>query len=89
MDAIRSNAGAGDPNTFAMDLIKGGLGGATSGFDQLIADTDRMMEEIGQVIPPPAYIGYHEATLESLAEARGMLDSMKDAITSAYSAMAV
>lgn len=81
MDAIRSNAGAGDPNAFAMDLIKGGLGGATSGFDQLIADTDRMTEEIGQVIPPPSCVGYHEATLESLAEARGMLDSMKGAIT--------
>lgn len=81
MDAIRSNAGAGDPNTFAMDLIKGGLGGATSGFDQLIADTDRMTEEIKQVLPPPTCVVYHEATLESLAEARGMLDSMKDAIT--------
>ena len=81
MDTIRSDAGAGDPNTFALDLIKGGLGGTTSGFDQLIADTDRMTEEIGQVIPPPVCAGYHEATLESLAEARGMLGSMRDAIT--------
>jgi hypothetical protein len=81
MDTIRSNAGAGDPNSFAMDLIKAGIGGATSGFDQLVADTDRMSAEIGQLTPPTSCVGYHEATLESLAEARGMLESMKDAIT--------
>jgi len=78
---IRSNAGAGDPNTFAMDLIKAGMGGATSGFDRLISDTDRMMQEFELVTPPPSCRLYHEASLESLEDAREMLEGMKVAIT--------
>lgn len=81
VDVIRSNTGAGDPNTFAMDMIKAGMGGATSGFDQLIADTDRMTKEMEAVAPPLSCVGYHRASLESLAEARGMLESMKGAIS--------
>jgi hypothetical protein len=46
VDLIQSHAGAGDPNAFAMDMIKAGMGGATSGFDQLIADSDRMKREL-------------------------------------------
>jgi hypothetical protein len=78
---IRSTAGAGDPNTFAMDLIKAGMGGATSGFDRLISDTDRMMQELELVTPPPSCRLYHEASLESLEDAREMLEGMKVAIT--------
>jgi hypothetical protein len=81
VDVIRSEAGAGDPNVFAMDMIKAGLGGATAGFDRLIADTDRMTREMKSVTPPPSCLSYHQATLQSLEEARGMLESMKGAIT--------
>ena len=77
VDAIHSESGAGDPNTFAMGLIKAGLGGSTAGFDQLIADTQRMEQEIGQVTPPPSCIGYHEANLKALAESREVLQDMK------------
>jgi hypothetical protein len=80
VDAIRSNAGAGDPNTFAMGLIKAGMGGATSGFDQLIVDTDRMAQELKSLTPPPSCQPYHAASLGALEESLGMLKSMKTAI---------
>jgi hypothetical protein len=80
MDVIQSEEGAGDPNVFAMGLIKSGLGGATSGFDRLIDDTERMEKEIRSVVPPAMCNGYHEASLEALAESRRMLESLSAAI---------
>lgn len=79
VDMIRSEAGAGDPNTFAMGLIKAGMGGSTAGFDQLIADAQRMEQEIRQLTPPPACADYHEANLNALAESRVILQEMKSA----------
>lgn len=79
MDLIQSESGAGDPNTFAMGLIKAGLGGSTSGFDRLIADTQRMEEQIRSVAPPPSCEGYHDANLKALAESRNILEDMKTA----------
>lgn len=80
VDAIRSNAGSGDPNTFAMNMIKAGMGGATSGFDRLVADTDRMTEEFSKMTPPPSCVPYHEGTLQSLEESREVIEDMKVAI---------
>lgn len=80
VDLIQSEEGAGDPNAFAMDLIKGGLGGATSGFDQLIADTKQMEREMQSLTPPPSCESYHKASIEALVESREMLERMKDAI---------
>lgn len=82
MDVIRSNAGAGDPNTFAMGLIKAGMGGATSGFDQLIYDTDRMTEELQRMTPPPSCQDYHQANIGARLESRELLQDMKLAIVS-------
>jgi|GEM_PF-2328563 len=81
LDLIRSNEGAGDPNVFAMGLIKAGLGGATSGFDQLIEDTKRMEQEMRQIRPPQSCEQYHQASLEALAEGRELLEELKTAIT--------
>jgi len=81
VDLIRSPAGAGDPNTFAMDLIKAGMGGATSGFDRLISDIDRMTQELEHVTPPLPCMVYHQANLASLEESRAMLEGLKHAIT--------
>jgi DNA transposition AAA+ family ATPase len=64
-----------------MDTIKAGMGGATSGFDRLFADTDRMTQEVKRITPPPSCVLYHEASLEALEESRGMLESLKVAIT--------
>lgn len=80
IDVIRSSDGAGDPNTFAMNMIKAGMGGATSGFDRLIADTDRMAAELQSVTPPPSCQGYHQASLEALVQTRDLIDGMKVAI---------
>jgi hypothetical protein len=80
VDLIQSEEGAGDPNAFAMDLIKGGLGGATSGFDQLIADTKQMEREMRSLTPPVSCESYHKASIEALVESREMLERMKDAI---------
>lgn len=80
MDVIRSEAGAGDPNAFAMDLIKTAMSGSTSGFDQLIADTKRMEQEARQVTPPPSCEGYHQASLDALVESEAVLEAMKSAI---------
>jgi hypothetical protein len=80
VDAIRSNAGSGDPNTFAMNMIKAGMGGSTSGFDRLIADTDRMTEEFSSMTPPPSCVPYHQGTLQSLEESREVIEDMKVAI---------
>lgn len=80
VDLIRSEEGAGDPNAFAMDLIKGGLGGATSGFDQLIDDTRVMEQEMRGVTPPASCKSYHEATIDALVESREMIERMKRAI---------
>ena len=77
MDGFHAQSGAGDPNTFAMGLIKAGLGGSTAGFDQLIADTRRMEDQIRRVTPPPCCVDYHEANLSALAESRKILDEMK------------
>ena len=79
VDMIRSEAGAGDPNTFAMGLIKAGMGGSTAGFDQLITDAKRMEDEIRQLTPPPACTEYHQANLNALAESRVILEEMKSA----------
>ena len=80
VDQIHSGEGAGDPNAFAMDLIKGGLGGATSGFDQLIWDTKQMEREMQRLTPPASCESYHKASIEALVESREMLEGMKDAI---------
>ncbi len=82
IDVIHSGEGAGDPNAFAMGLIKAGLGGSTSGFDQLSADTKQMEQQMQRVTPPPSCRSYHEASLEALVESRQMLETMKRAITS-------
>ena len=80
MDLIRSEQGAGDPNAFAMDLIKATMGGSSSGFDQLIADTEKMEREVRELSPPPACQDYHRANLDALAQGREMLEDMKNAI---------
>ncbi|MBT8470536.1 MAG: hypothetical protein KJN97_17450 [Deltaproteobacteria bacterium] len=80
VDLIHSEEGAGDPNAFAMDLIKGGLGGASSGFDQLIADTKRMEREMYTLTPPVSCESFHEASIEARVESREMLERMKRAI---------
>ena len=77
MDTIQAESGAGDPNTFAMGMIKAGLGGSTAGFDQLVDDTHRMEEQIRRLAPPPSCAAYHEATLEALAKSRSLLEEMK------------
>lgn len=74
MHTIQSEAGAGDPNTFAMGLIKAGVGGSTAGFEQLITDTKRMEGEIRKLTPPPSCVSYHEANLQALAESRAILE---------------
>jgi hypothetical protein len=81
VDAVRSEQGAGDPNTFAMGLIKAGLGGSTSGFDQLIDDTKRMELEMKQIRPAPGCEQYHQASIDALAEGRELLDELKTAIS--------
>lgn len=81
IDVIHSGEGAGDPNSFAMSLIKSGLGGSTSGFDQLIADTEHMEKEMQAVRPPPSCERYHEASIDALVDSRQMLERMKNAIT--------
>jgi hypothetical protein len=80
MDTIRAESGAGDPNTFAMDLVKGVMNGSTAGFDELIADARRMENEARQVTPPPSCERYHQANLEALAESREVLEAMRKAI---------
>lgn len=80
IDLIHSEEGAGDPNVFAMNLIKGGLGGASSGFDQLIADAKKMEREMHTLTPPVSCEGFHEASIETLVESREMLERMKRAI---------
>ncbi len=80
VDVIHTEEGAGDPNAFAMSLIKGGLGGATSGFDRLIADTKEMEREMQRLSPPPSCQRYHEASLEALVESRQLLEDIKQAI---------
>ncbi len=80
MDRIHSTEGAGDPNAFAMQLIKAGLGGASSGFDRLIDDTKRMETEMRSLTPPPSCERYHEASLEGVVESRSMLEDLKAAI---------
>lgn len=79
IDTIHSQSGAGDPNTFAMGLIKAGLGGSTAGFDELLRDTQRMEKEIRQVTPPPSCEAYHRESLVALSESRELLEEMKTA----------
>jgi hypothetical protein len=55
------------------------VGGSTAGFDQLIADTQRMEEEILSLTPPPPCVGYHEANLKALQDSREILEEMKGA----------
>lgn len=81
MDVIRSEAGAGDPNAFAMDLIKAAMGDSMTGFDQLIADARRMEEEAARIVPPPSCEAYHQANLQALAESREVLEAMRAAIS--------
>ena len=78
MHTIQSEAGAGDPNTFAMGLIKAGIGGSTAGFDQLITDAKRMEGEIRKLTPPPSCVSYHEANLQALAESRAILEDTQE-----------
>lgn len=80
VDLIRSNEGTEDPKSFAMNLIKSSMDGATSGFDRLIADSARMEQELQRLTPPPSCERYHQASLEALVEGREMLEGMKNAI---------
>jgi hypothetical protein len=81
MDVIRSEVGAGDPNVFAMDMIKAALSGSTAGFDQLIADTKNMESAIRALTPPEACESYHQANIEALADSREVLERMKSTIS--------
>jgi len=80
MQLVQSASGAGDPNAFAMGMIKAGMGGSTAGFERLAADSERMEEEVKSIIPPPGCERYHQVTLESLVESRELIDRMKTAI---------
>lgn len=80
MQLVQSASGAGDPNAFAMGMIKAGLGGSTAGFERLAADSERMEQELKSIVPPPGCERYHQVTLESLVESRELLDRMKTAI---------
>lgn len=80
IDAIRTERGQGDPNAFAMSLIKATMNGSTSGFDELIEDSERMEAEIQAITPPESCAGYHEATLDALAESRELLEDLKDGV---------
>ena len=79
---IHSAAGAGDPNSFAMGMIKAGLGGSTAGFDRLVADSERMERELKSISPPPECERFHQESLDSLVEGRKLLERMKTAIVS-------
>lgn len=79
---IHSAAGAGDPNSFAMGMIKAGLGGSTAGFDRLVVDSERMERELKSISPPPECERFHQASLDSLVEGRELLERMKTAIVS-------
>lgn len=79
IDTIHSQSGAGDPNTFAMGLIKAGLGGSMTGFDELLRDTQRMEKDIRQVTPPPSCEAYHKESLVALSESRELLEELKTA----------
>jgi hypothetical protein len=79
---IHSAAGAGDPNSFAMGMIKAGLGGSTAGFDRLVADSERMELQLKSIAPPPECARFHQASLDSLVEGRALLERMKTAIVS-------
>ena len=79
---VHSAAGAGDPNSFAMGMIKAGLGGSTAGFDRLVEDSERMERELKAIAPPPECERFHQASLSSLVEGRELLERMKTAIVS-------
>ncbi|MDH3726565.1 MAG: hypothetical protein OER77_03460 [Myxococcales bacterium] len=81
MDTIRYGEEAADPNLFAMALIKAGMSGSTEGFDQLIADTNGMEQEMKSITPPPSCEKYHEASLEALRHGRAILIELKSAIS--------
>lgn len=81
MDAIRYGEDAADPNAFATALIKAGMSGSTEGFDELIADTEGMEQEMRSITPPPSCEKYHEASLEALGHGRAILIELKNAIS--------
>ncbi len=81
MDAIRYGEEAADPNAFAVALINAGMSGSTEGFDELIADTEGMEQEMKSITPPPSCEKYHEASLEALGHGRAILIELKNAIS--------
>ncbi|MDH3727726.1 MAG: hypothetical protein OER77_09355 [Myxococcales bacterium] len=81
METIRFGEEAADPNTFAMALINAGMRGSTEGFDQLVADTEGMEQEMKSITPPPSCERYHEASLEALGHGRAILIDLKNAIS--------
>jgi hypothetical protein len=80
MDTIRFGADAADPNAFAIALINAGMSGSTEGFDELIADTEAMEQEMRSIIPPRSCEKYHETSLEALGHGRAILVELKSAI---------
>ena len=80
LDAVRSEQEATNPKAFAMGLLRSAMSGSTEGFEKLLADTERMEEELRKITPPPKCAQYHHATLEALRESRVVLEELKDAM---------
>lgn len=80
LDAVRSEQEATNPKAFAMGLLRSAMSGSTEGFEKLLADTERMEQELREITPPPTCAQYHQATLDALDESRAVLEELKDAM---------
>lgn len=80
MDAIRAGQEVGDPNAFAMGLVKAAFSGSTEGIDALVSDTVEIERQMQAITPPPSAARYHQASLDALAQGRALLEDLQGAI---------
>ncbi|MEM7434771.1 MAG: hypothetical protein AAF436_06425 [Myxococcota bacterium] len=80
MDSIRAGEEMGDPNAFAMGIVKSAFGGSTDGIAKLQEDAAALEQKMQAIKPPPACATYHAQSLEAVAEGKALLEDLEAGI---------
>ncbi|MEM9728648.1 MAG: hypothetical protein AAF997_08690 [Myxococcota bacterium] len=80
MDAIRAGEEMGDPNAFAMGIVRSAFSGSTEGISSLVDDTAEIQSKMQAITPPAEAADYHEASLAALAQGKALMEDLQRAI---------
>ncbi|MFN8009955.1 MAG: hypothetical protein U0P81_00990 [Holophagaceae bacterium] len=80
MDRIAPGQASGDPQALAQDMLAGLAKGDASGFDRMMADSQKARRRLAQLAPPPPCAAFHQESLALLDENLALLRAMRSAL---------